>query len=139
MIGPEAEEQMLHRLIAAMLVAAIAIPLPALAWSGCSMTEPVLASERCTCCDNPVAAAASGCAAAAALRAGCDCSLRADAGNQPGDTVSGATAATGVSIDVVRIPASLSTPQRATRAVHLAASPPGPGAVSRPLLCTWLI
>ena len=139
MIEPEAESDMLRRLIAAMLVAAIAIPLPALAWSGCPMTEPMLASERCTCCDDPAAAATAGCASVAAVRTGCDCSLRTDTGNQPGNTASGAAAATGVSVNVARIPASLSTPQRATRVVHLAASPPGPGAFSRSLLCTWLI
>lgn len=77
------------------------------------------------------------------MQAGCDCSLRADAGSQPASTASTSGAASGAdiqfAIDVELIPASLSTPQRADRALHRAASPPGADRVSLPLLCTWLL
>jgi hypothetical protein len=139
MIGPEDRRFMLRRLLAALLIAAIALPLPAFANSDCSMRGPHPGAERCDCCDSPEGAPAGDCHSSASMPEGCNCSLRADAGGQPASTATNPPAASSVDIQVALIPASLSTPQRAPRALYRAASPPGTGSVSRPLLCTWLL
>jgi hypothetical protein len=133
---------MLRRLVAAMLVAAFALPMPALAKGTCSMTAPMIASERCSCCDPPAGQPAppSHCTPAAAIRSGCNCSIQADTSSPfaPSATTDSATSAP--AIDIVLIPAALSTPQRVARAVLFDASPPGAGAtVSLPFLCSWIL
>jgi len=74
---------MLRRLVAAFLVLAIAVPLPALAGGGCQMDEPMLSAERCECCTSPMVAGSSACATVAGTQVGCGCALRADSGSQP--------------------------------------------------------
>ena len=129
---------MLRRLLAALLVAAITLPAPAFARSGCSMTEPWLSVERCDCCKAPASAPAGHCSTVAAVQSACGCALRADSGSQPIPVA--AFSAPAASFDLALIPASLSTPQRSIRAVHLGAAPPGAGSsVSRPTLCIWII
>jgi len=127
---------MLRRLIAALLVISIAVPLPALAAGGCQMDTPMLAAERCDCCTSPMTAGSGACAG----QIGCGCVLSADSGSQPASAVSSSTPTVTFAVETVRIAAVLSTPQRASRRIELAASPPGAGSiVSRPLLCTWTI
>ena len=131
---------MLRRLLAALLVIAIAVPLPALAGGGCPMDAPVLASQRCDCCTAPVATGAGACATLAAGQVGCGCSLRADSGSQPASVASIASPSVSFTVETALLSAALSTPQRASRAVELAASPPGAGSmVSLPRLCTWIL
>jgi len=103
------------------------------------MTEPMLAAERCDCCPSPGTTSTGHCATAAALRAGCDCELRAGSGNQPAQPAV-AQADGKPTVDIALIPAALSTPQRVALGYCRAAAPPGAGtSVSRPLLCTWII
>ncbi|MFN2427390.1 MAG: hypothetical protein ABR587_13200 [Candidatus Binatia bacterium] len=132
---------MFRRLLAAVLAITIAVPFPALAGTGCQMDSPTLAAALCDCCTSPMAA--SGGCAGIPSQAGCGCALRADT-SAPSDSAVPAPSALSTTVnfavEAARIPAALSTPQRASRAVELAASPPGAGAVvSRPLLCTWTI
>jgi len=104
------------------------------------MDEPMLAAERCDCCTSPMATGGHACATAAVGQVGCGCSLRADSGSQPASAASVPSPSVSFAVETALIAAALSTPQRAPRAVELAASPPGAGAaVSRPRLCTWII
>lgn len=133
---------MLRRLVAAVLVAAFALPMPALAKGQCSMKAPMVASERCSCCDPPTGqgAAPSHCTPAAALRSGCNCAIQADPSTPAAPSAATGSATPSPTIDVALIPAALSTPQRVARAVPFDASPPGAGAtVSLPLLCSWIL
>lgn len=134
---------MLRRLIAAVLLAAIALPMPALAAKRCSMSEPWISSEVCDCCKGPAATSTGGdhCRpAAATLDSGCTCTLRSDAGSQPASPATVTTEAPAPTIHVALLPAALSTPWRTIRAVDPAASPPGAGSTtSRPILCSWIL
>jgi hypothetical protein len=133
---------MLRRLIAVLLLAAVALPMPALAASRCSMTEPWISSERCDCCKGDAAAAKPGnhCGPAAAIGSGCNCSIEGAARKQPASPAAASPEAPAPVSSASLLPAALSTPQRAIRAVELAASPPGAGAsISRPVLCTWIL
>lgn len=141
---------MLRRLLAALLVAAIAMPFPAVAVASakaCPMAEHAAMGPNHRCCCNDPAPAPSadgehkGCAATTASTGGCDCAIRADAGSQPvapvataSEAPSKAPAAPGA-----LIPACWSTPRREARAVHVADPPPAPGLVSRPRLCSWTL
>jgi len=131
---------MLRRLVAAFLVLAIAVPLPALAGGGCQMDEPMLAAELCECCTSPMVAGSSACATVAGSQVGCGCAIRADSGSQPASSAVTASPTVSFAVESARIPADLSTPQRQSRKIELAASPPGAGhVVSRPLLCSWVL
>jgi hypothetical protein len=133
---------MLRRLVAAVLVAAFALPMPALAKGSCSMRSPMMASERCSCCDPPggQSTAPSHCTPAVAINSGCKCSIQPDTSAPVTPSAATESATPSPAIHVALIPASLSTPQRVAHAVPFDASPPGAGAaVSRPILCSWIL
>ena len=133
---------MLRRLLAAALALTIAVPLPALAGlagPGCTMDEPMLASERCDCCTAPMAAGPSHCGGTATAT-GCGCELRADTSSDSPSAVSSPAPSVTFNVQATLLAADLSTPRRPQRLVAFAASPPGAGAaVSRPVLCSWII
>lgn len=126
---------MLRRMLAALLVAAIAAPMPALAGGGCPMGGPAMAAERCNCCKSGSGDAA-GCPASFA--AGCNCSLEADPGEKAMPAAA-APAAPAFVATMVRLPASLSTARCAHAPYPRDTSPPGSNAVSRPYLCSWIL
>lgn len=166
---------MLRRLLAALLIAAMAMPVPTVALAAFGTANGAASIKRCAmpehaalgpkhrcCCDDPSPAASAGqgaepsvlpaasdhCARAMAAaspaspsRSGCGCELKADPGREPAAPASASVTSPlrATVVDLVRIPASLSTPRRAIRAVHLADPPPAPGLVSRPLLCSWTL
>jgi hypothetical protein len=131
---------MLRRLIAAVLVAIMAVPLTALAGTGCQMDTPMLAAERCACCTAPMAAGPTSCSTAAMSQSGCGCALRADSGSQPASPAADRPPSANFAVDATLLAAAVSTPPRLSRALHLAASPPGARvAVSQSLLCTWIL
>lgn len=141
---------MIRRLLAALLVAAIAMPFPAFAVASskaCPMAEHAAMGPNHRCCCNESAPAPSGagehkgCAATTASTGGCDCAIQADAGRQPVAPVATASEAPAKApaAPSALIPASRSTPQRQARAVHVSDPPPAPGLVSRPLLCSWTL
>lgn len=141
-VHPEAKAPttMLRRLVAALLVFAIAVPLPALARGGCQMDTPMIAPERCDCCTSPMAVGTTACATVAGAQVGCGCALRAESGSQPASGATSATPSVSFAVESALIAADLSTSQRPLRAIQLAASPPGAGvSVSRPLLCSWTL
>jgi len=143
---------MLRRLLAALLVAAFAMPLPAVAVASaksCPMKEHAGLAADHRCCCNEAAPAASNadreshrsCAKPAAAKSGCDCVVKADPGRQPvapAATSSDAPVKSPAPL-VLLLPASMSTPQRRARAVPFTDPPPAAGLVSRPLLCTWTL
>lgn len=132
--------KLLRRLLAALLVVSIAVPLPALAGGGCTMDVPMLSAERCDCCTAAMPAAPGHCGGAAMAQSGCNCSLRADTGSEPRSAATLAPSSVSFAIEKALIAAELSTPRRTSRIVATAASPPGAGAlVSRPALCSWII
>lgn len=97
--------------------------------------------HRC-CCNEAQPSAASGCDRAAATAPGhCDCIVKTDPGTRPVAPVapSSPTFAKHPFTHSTRLSAVLSTPQRETRAVHIADPPPAVGSVSRPRLCTWTL
>lgn len=145
---------MLRRLLAALLVAAIALPLPAAAVAsakGCPMKEHAgMAADHDCCCKGMDKGAApssgagghKGCPMpASSAKGSCDCVVKADPGRQPAAPVvaSSDSPLPAPSPAVTLLPAALSTPQRQTRAVHVADPPPSPSLVSRPQLCSWTL
>lgn len=144
---------MLRRLLAALLVAAIAMPLPAVAvasMKGCPMKEHagMAAGHDCCCKDKGTGTTSGreghkGCPMPASpASGGCDCVVKADPGRQPAEPVASAPSSSPLpapTVTALLLPAALSTPQRVTRAVHVADPPPSPGLVSRPRLCTWIL
>src|SRR5690242_14626002 len=133
---------MLRQIVAAALALTVAVPLPALAGlaGGCTMDTPMLSAERCDCCTAPMAGGSSPCGSTASAASGCGCALRADTGSEPRATATAASPTVTFSVQADLLAAALTAPRREQRAVALAASPPGAGAlVSRPVLCSWLI
>jgi hypothetical protein len=132
---------MLRHLLAAALALSIAVPLPAvaaLAGTGCTMDVPMLASERCDCCTSPMAIPSQ--CGGAATASGCGCQLRADTPSEPRSASFSTPPTVTFDIEVTLLAAGLTTPRRMRRALALASSPPGAGAVvSRPALCSWII
>lgn len=151
---------MLRRIFVALLVAAIALPLPAVAVAtakACPMKEHAsMAMEHRCCCDHAAPAASAsetggtrdcsgGCPKnsrqSAAAKGACSCVVKADPSRQPFAPVEPffekpvQTPAPTIAL----IPAALSTAQRQPRAVHVANLPPSTGLVSRPRLCCWTL
>ena len=149
---------MLRRLLAALLVAAIAMPIPAIAIASaksCPMKEHAgMAADHHCCCNDAGPAKVSaqqgagsqanghkGCPMPAAAKGGCECAVKADPGRQPVAPVAASfeTPVKAPAASIALLPAALSTPQRQTRAVHVVDPPPAQGLVSRPLLCSWIL
>lgn len=139
---------MLRRLLAALLVAAVAMPVPALATPApkpCPMAGHAAMGPGHRCCCNESAPAPSpGCDHAtttASTRGGCDCVVKADPGAQPAATAnaSSSTFAGQPFAHSTRLPAAMGMPRRQPRALHVDDPPPAPGVVLRARLCSWIL
>lgn len=129
------------------------MPLPAVAvasMKGCPMKEHAgLAADHHCCCNDAAPKASGGndahkrcpMPASSSAKGGCNCVVKADPGRQPVAPVATSfeRPVQAPAAAVALLPAALSTPQRQTRAVHVADPPPSSGLVSRPLLCSWTL
>jgi hypothetical protein len=133
---------MLRRMLAALLIAVVAAPLPAMANAGCPMQRASVVakgSKGCECCKQMIAGQTRRCPMGGALAAPCNCSIEPDRNREPAAPAAAVAPATVHAAPAVLLPASCSTPQWTTTAAARTGSPPGARAPVRTLLCTWTL
>jgi hypothetical protein len=133
---------MFRRILAAVLIAVVAAPLPAMASGGCPMQRPSVVAKAmsgCDCCKQMVAGESRRCPTRGALAAPCNCSIEADTGRNPATPAATVAPQAVHAGAVVLLPASRSTPQWTKHPAPRIGAPPGARASVRTLLCIWTL